>query len=252
MFFWQDRRELDSSVIKRCFTDSRDGVSEAPFVSLNLGRHVGDSEMDVEANRAALANALHVDRIAWMNQVHGNDVAVVTSSTIGDLRAADAQVTAEPDVALAVMVADCVPVLLHDEDTGVIGVAHAGRPGMLAGVVPAAVEAMRDLGATAISAALGPSVCGRCYEVPEQMRADAAAIAPLSQAITWSGTPAIDVASGVMGQLAELGIPTTWVKGCTMESPELFSYRRDGQTGRFAGVIVRSTRSGRPEGGEDD
>lgn len=239
MFAWQDRRDLDSSVIERCFTDSLGGVSEAPFASLNLGRHVGDNDDAVLANRQRVANALGVPTISWLDQVHGKDVAVIDESNLGQVHTADAQVTRLANVALAVMVADCTPVLLHDADAGVIGVAHAGRPGMVAGVVPATIEAMRELGATKIEAALGPSVCGRCYEVPEKMRADAARIAPLSQAITWKGTPAIDVASGVMGQLAEADIPVTWVKGCTLEDESLFSYRRDGQTGRFAGLIVR-------------
>lgn len=249
MFAWHDRRSWNSDVLERCFTNSLDGVSEAPFSRLNLGRHVGDDAEHVEANRARVARALSVERIAWMDQVHGNDVAVLES--LGQLDQlppkVDAMVTALPDVALAVMVADCTPVLLQDTTAGVIGVAHAGRPGMLAGVVPAAIAAMRDLGAESIEAVLGPSVCGRCYEVPEQMRADAMAAVPVCGGVTRAGTPSIDVAAGVASQLADAQVPFTWVDGCTMEDPHLFSYRRDGQTGRFAGLIVRH--SGAAESG---
>ena len=241
MFTWHDRRPGPSGVIERCFTDSRDGVSEAPFARLNLGRHVGDSDDAVDENRARVARALGARHVAWMNQVHGRDVAVIDAvPALNSLvPTADAMVTALPDVALAVMVADCTPVLLSDPMAGLVGVAHAGRPGMLAGVVPAAIAAMRDLGARNIEAVLGPSVCGRCYEVPSDMRAAAMARVPVCGAVTRHGTPAIDVASGVADQLAHEEVPFMWVDGCTMEDPSLFSYRRDGQTGRFAGLIVR-------------
>lgn len=246
MFFWRDRRELPSGRLERCFTDSLGGVSEAPFSGLNLGAHVGDNPQHVATNRGLLTEQFGVEGIAWLDQVHGKEVAVVTAETLGEVPCADAQVTVASDVPLAVMVADCTPVLLSAPREGVLGVAHAGRPGMLAGVVPAAVEAMKDLGATDIEAVVGPSVCGRCYEVPEKMRREAGAIEPESRAVTWHGTPAIDVASGVVAQLARMNVHVTWVAGCTVETPSLYSYRRDGQTGRFAGIIVR--REG--EGGE--
>ena len=245
MFAWHDRRPVPSGEIERCFTNSADGVSEAPFARLNLGRHVGDQDDHVETNRRLVQERLGVSRIAWMNQVHGRDVCVITDPAQLDAPApsVDGMVTTLPDLALAVMVADCTPVLFHDAEARVIGVAHAGRPGMLAGVVPATLEAMRELGATNIEATLGPSVCGRCYEVPEQMRAEAMQRIGVVGGVTRQGTPSIDVASGVAAQLADAGVPFTWVDGCTMEDESLFSYRRDGQTGRFAGLIVRHSTS---------
>lgn len=239
MFYWHDRRDLPQGNLERCFTDSPSGVSEAPFSALNLGLHVGDDEAHVRENRDLLSAELGGVPIAWMNQVHGRDVVEVTPDSLGEVHAVDAMVTNSSDLALAVMVADCVPVLLEDAEAGVLGVAHAGRPGMLAGVVPAAVAAMRDLGATSVRATLGPSVCGRCYEVPHEMYDGARTQYPTSAAITRWGTPAIDVASGVASQLAELDVPFEWIAGCTVEDERLFSYRRDGRTGRFAGVIVR-------------
>ena len=108
---------------------------------------------------------------------------------------------------------------------------------MLAGIVGRTLAVMRELGATTVSAAVGPSVCGRCYEVPPEMRADAATVSPVSATVSWTGTPAIDVAGGVVDQLRSYDVPVRWVPGCTRESPDLYSYRRDRQTGRFAGVV---------------
>jgi hypothetical protein len=135
--------------------------------------------------------------------------------------------------------ADCVPVLLADPVAGVVGAVHAGRPGMVARVVDRAIDALVEAGADPHEtiAVVGPSVCGRCYEVPEGMRADAASVSPPSATVSWTGTPAIDVAAGVVDQLSARGIRVTWVPGCTRESHDLYSYRRDGSTGRFAGIV---------------
>lgn len=228
------------------FTHAPGGVSAGPYAGLNLGGHVGDDPDAVAANRDLLAADLGIerDRLVFMDQVHGADVAVVSAAERrGDSSGtatprADGMVTTDAGLALAVLVADCVPVLLADLDAAVVGVAHAGRPGLIAGVVPAALTAMRAAGATRIVAAVGPSVCGRCYEVPGDMRAAGAAVAPVSATVSWTGTPALDVAAGVVAQLAEAGVPVHWVPGCTRESDRLYSYRRSGATGRFAGVVL--------------
>jgi polyphenol oxidase len=237
---WRDRwTGSTGQVVDLYLTDADGGVSQAPYAGFNLGGHVGDDAAAVHTNRAALADAVEVGAadLVWMNQVHGADVWV--ARTAGDeAPAADGVATTTADLALAVLVADCTPVLLADPDAGVIAAVHAGRPGMVAGVVPAALERMRELGARAPAAVVGPSVCGRCYEVPEDMREDAAAVAPSSRAVSWTGTPAIDVASGVVEQLRRADVPITWVPGCTRERPDLYSYRRDQRTGRFAGVVV--------------
>ncbi|KRE41025.1 peptidoglycan editing factor PgeF [Knoellia sp. Soil729] len=238
MFFW--RNDVDG--LRRAFTDRSGGVSEGAYAGLNLGGHVGDSSASVRENRARLAEgvAVDVDRLVFMDQCHGADVAVVSEKPTGPL-VVDGVVTAEPDLALAVLVADCTPILLSDVDAGVIAAVHAGRPGMTKGVVGQAISAMRDLGASRVSAVVGPSVCGRCYEVPLDMREDAAEVSPESRTVTWTGKPAIDVAAGVVAQLRSNGVDEiTWVPGCAREDESLFSHRRDGTTGRFAGVIMRS------------
>ncbi|MFE0186107.1 peptidoglycan editing factor PgeF [Streptomyces olivaceus] len=225
------------------FTDRWGGVSAVPYEELNLGGAVGDDPGAVTANRELAAKSLGVDpaRVVWMNQVHGADV-VVADAPWGDrpVPRADAVVTAERGLPLAVLTADCVPVLLADPAAGVVAAAHAGRPGLVAGVVPAAVRAMTGLGAdpARIVARTGPAVCGRCYEVPEEMRADVSAVVPEAYAETSWGTPALDVTAGVHAQLERLGVrERTQSPVCTRESTDHFSYRRDRTTGRLAGYV---------------
>ena len=212
----------------------------------NLALHVGDDPDAVRTRREALEQAAGLGSLhfRFMNQVHGNDVAVFAGPAgpeAGPAPTADALVSAgEP---LAVMVADCVPVVLVGENSGgasaapVLGVVHAGRPGLAAGVVPAAVERMRALGATGIGAWIGPSICGKCYEVPEGMRADVAALVPATWCTTSQGTPGLDLAAGVRSQLEAAGVVVEYSGGCTREDTELFSYRRNNHTGRFAGLV---------------
>ncbi|WP_164551712.1 peptidoglycan editing factor PgeF [Streptomyces sp. WAC 01529] len=226
------------------FTDRWGGVSAVPYEELNLGGAVGDDAAAVRENRTLAAKSLGVDpgRVVWMNQVHGREVAVVDEpwGAGAEIPAVDAVVTARRGLALAVLTADCTPVLLADPAAGVVAAAHAGRPGMAAGVVPAAVEAMVALGAEAgrIVARTGPAVCGRCYEVPGAMRDDVAAVEPAAYAETSWGTPAVDVTAGVHAQLERLGVRDREQSPvCTLESADHFSYRRDRTTGRLAGYV---------------
>ncbi|MGI4896560.1 MAG: peptidoglycan editing factor PgeF [Janthinobacterium lividum] len=209
----------------------------SPFAGLNLGDHVGDDPGRVGAHREALRRAVGAHTLMIPTQVHGADVAEVRAGSEHSPQA-DALVTRMPGLALAVVVADCVPVLLADVGAGVVGVAHAGRPGLLAGIVPAVVAALRDLGARELTASLGPCICGGCYEVPQDMADDVAVRVPAARSTTRWGTPAVDVGAGVLAQLAAAGVPAHGVRRCTHESAELYSYRRDGVTGRSAGVVV--------------
>ncbi|KOG21667.1 laccase [Streptomyces viridochromogenes] len=225
------------------FTDRWGGVSAAPYEELNLGGAVGDDPEAVLTNRELAAKSLGLapGEVVWMNQVHGADVVEVDGPwrdrPVPDV---DAIVTAQRGLALAVLTADCVPVLLADPVAGIVGAAHAGRPGMIAGVVPAVLRAMTDLGAepSRIVARTGPAVCGRCYEVPEAMRAEVAAVEPTAHTETSWGTPAVDVAAGVHAQLGRLGVrDRAQSPVCTLESGDHFSYRRDRTTGRLAGYV---------------
>ncbi|MEV6740545.1 peptidoglycan editing factor PgeF [Streptomyces sp. NPDC051104] len=225
------------------FTDRWGGVSAAPYEELNLGGAVGDDPEAVRTNRELAAKSLGLDpaRVVWMNQVHGADVAVVDAPWgENPVPEVDAIVTARRGLALAVLTADCTPVLLADPVAGIVAAAHAGRPGMVAGVVPAAVRAMMELGAdpSRIVARTGPAVCGRCYEVPEAMRAEVSAVEPAAHAETSWGTPAVDVTAGVHAQLDRLGVrDRAQSPVCTLESHDHFSYRRDRTTGRLAGYV---------------
>lgn len=226
--------------VRAGFSNRSGGVSNPPHDHLNLGYHVGDDWDRAHANRGILGDWLSVP-ITFTSQVHGADVAEVAHHRPNMKRKADALVTAVPGVGIGVMVADCVPVLLADAQAGVVATAHAGRPGMVAGVVGNAVAAMVDRGACveSIRAALGPSICGSCYEVPEQLRDDVEAAVPGTAGTTSWGTPAIDVAAGVLSQLKAAGVQRiSRVDDCTYEDERYFSYRRDGVTGRFAGVVA--------------
>nr|WP_246061664.1 polyphenol oxidase family protein [Lapillicoccus jejuensis] len=221
------------------FTTRRGGVSAPPYDALNLGGAVGDDPAAVAANRSAVAATYDVPppRLIFMAQCHGTRVVRVDGPWEGDPPACDAVVTTRGDVALAALVADCTPVLLVDPVAGVAAAVHAGRPGMTDGVVGETVGALRDLGARDLRAVVGPAVCGRCYEVPQEMVAAAARRSPVSATVSWTGTPAVDVAAGVVDQLVRAGVAVDWVPGCAREDPDLYSYRGDGLTGRSAGVV---------------
>ncbi len=226
------------------FTDRWGGVSAAPYEELNLGGAVGDDPDAVRTNRELAAKSLGLEpgRVVWMNQVHGADVVVVDGpwGSSSEIPSVDAIVTVKRGLALAVLTADCVPVLLADPVAGIAAAAHAGRPGMIAGVVPAALRAMTELGAepSRVVARTGPTVCGRCYEVPEAMRAEVSAVEPAAYAETSWGTPAVDVSAGVHAQLERLGVRDRAQSAvCTLESDDHFSYRRDRTTGRLAGYV---------------
>lgn len=229
------------------FTGRAGGVSRAPYDAWNLARHVGDAEHDVERNRDLLR--AEVGRpVVFTDQVHSADVAVIAEGEDPALvRTADALVTTRRDVALALMVADCLPVLLLDEGAGVIGAAHAGRRGLLDGVLEATVRAMQELGAAPerLRAVIGPAICGRCYEVPRSMQEDAATRLDAIASTTSWGTPALDLPAGARTALLTAGLDPAAVHAdapCTREDPAWFSYRRDGTTGRFAGVIALDPR----------
>ncbi|MGW4826783.1 peptidoglycan editing factor PgeF [Amycolatopsis japonica] len=227
--------------VRRVVTTRAGGASRAPYDTFNLGDHVGDDAGDVYANRKRLATELGLadDRLAWMEQVHGRTVTIVDGSETSAAEATDALVTAEPGLALVVLVADCVPLLLADAEAGVVAAVHAGRVGARVGVVPAAVEAMRSVGAepARTEALLGPAICGDCYEVPADMAADVEKHVPGSACKTRKGTPGLDLRAGLWRQLADLGVGKIGVDPrCTNEDKTLFSFRRDGTTGRIAGI----------------
>jgi copper oxidase (laccase) domain-containing protein len=242
------------------FTDRRGGVSEPPYAGFNLGLHVGDDPAAVMENRRRLASLVGDRPVVWMDQVHGRRVAVVDGPHETAVPETDALITFVPDLVLAVLVGDCVPVLLHGTVTNdsavdpgatggallpagrqVIAAAHAGRRGLQLGVVEAVVSRMSSLGVPprTITAQLGPAVCGKCYEVPAAMRDEVAGVAPSSRGTSRAGRPSLDLRAGLVQQLHALGVAKVHVDPtCTVESERHFSHRRDQRTGRTAGLIV--------------
>jgi hypothetical protein len=232
------------------FTTRAGGVSTGPWASLNLGRRVDDDPAHVAANRQALAEYVGSSPMHFAEQVHGAEVAVVHTATAGSTRwtvdgapGVDALVTALPGVPLVVLAADCLPVLLADPVAGVVGAAHAGRPGLAAGVLQRTVEAMARLGAVPARTAvvIGPAVCGRCYEVPAGLRDEVAAVVPGSATTTRQGTPGLDLPAGAEALLRAAGIEAIRrLEICTIEDERVFSHRGSGArpTGRHAGVVM--------------
>lgn len=250
MFAFQEIR----GAVEVAFTDRHGGVSGGRYASLNLGGNGLEDRATVEANLdivgAAFARgsqaldtlpeATDFPLVVGMRQVHGAHVAVVDEATASSPRppVADALVSALPGVVLMVRVADCVPVLLADVERGLVGAAHAGRAGMVAGIVPNTVAAIRGLGGDQLVAWVGPHVCGGCYEVPEQMRAQVCAVVPEADARTTWGTPSVDIGAGVRAQLERAGVTVVDASRCTMEDEDLYSYRRQGkESGRLAGLV---------------
>jgi YfiH family protein len=242
---------LSHGPVELAFTDRHGGVSAAPFDSLNLGWSGGDAPEAMAENHRLLMDDFApgdgIGRLAELGQVHGRDVVVVgPEGPRHDVHdhlhgIGDGLVTAEPGVTLSVRAADCVPVLLADAEAGVVGACHCGRPGVVAGIVPATVAAMRDLGATAITAWIGPHVCGRCYEVPQPLQDEVADVEPVTRGTTSWGTPSLDVGAGVVAQLERAEVAVVDLSRCTLESPDLYSYRREGKrSGRQAGLIRRT------------
>jgi polyphenol oxidase len=228
--------------VRRVTTTRAGGVSKPPFDTFNLGDHVGDEPEAVAANRKRLAAAigLEQDRLVWMNQVHGARVTMVDGPRDTAVANTDGLLTATPRLALAVVTADCVPVLMADARAGVVAAVHAGRVGAQRGVVARALEAMQAAGAHVddVSVLLGPAVTGANYEVPEEMAAEVEAALPGARTTSHRGTSALDLRAGIARQLKTLGVNAIDIDPrCTFDDPSLFSHRRDAPTGRLASLI---------------
>lgn len=179
--------------IRYAVTDRHGGVSQPPFDSRNLGGATADDFQYVLRNRRLTAERLRLatDRVVWMRQVHSPDVARVDRPWGADAPPVDGIWTTEPGLALASLGADCAAVLLADPVARVVGAAHSGRAGTLAGVAVNLLTAMAEAGAdpARMTALIGPAACGHCYEVPAAMRDEAAAAVPETFATTRQGTP---------------------------------------------------------------
>lgn len=234
--------------VRFAFTSRLGGFSAAPYDSLNLSFNVGDDSAVVRRNRRDLLERLGVPRAVWLRAQHGALVYVVDGAQVDEASEpetgyeADGLVTAATDVALGALSADCSLVVLADPTAGLVGSLHCGRPGLLAGAVESMVNAMRENGAQQIRAAVGPTVCGSCYEVPAEMAAAVVAAVPAAFSRAESGGAGLDVRAGVIDELQQADVRVVrLVGGCTREDPTTFSYRRDKVTGRMGALIWRAT-----------
>lgn len=242
MIGWIEARLGDGIVAG--FTTRAGGVSRAPWDGLNLGLNVGDDPADVLTNRSAVAEFVGVP-VAFAHQVHGRSVIHVESPTVArqaSVGDGDILITRRDDVAIAVLAADCVPVLLADPFARVVGAIHAGRVGLMSGVIDAGVAALIAEGANAdrLVAVIGPAIDGLSYEVPEAMRDDVEARIPGAGSQTSWGTPGLDLVAGVSRQLRASGVDAVTTSGLsTWTDKQFFSHRRsgDGRTGRQCAVI---------------
>lgn len=223
--------------VRALCTTRRGGVSTGPYADWNLGRNVGDVPERVERNERRLRRAIGGTPIQWLNQVHGVEVHRVLRP--GAPVTADAAWTEQAGLALAVAVADCVPVVFCDASASIAGVAHCGWRGAVDGIVEATVAAL-PVAASALHAWLGPAICGRCYEVGSEVRERAGGGTAFGSAGT--GTWLFDLPEYVAGRLHALGVREVARSGlCTRCDARFYSYRRDGVTGRIAAAVWLET-----------
>lgn len=239
------------SAFRHGFFTRRGGASSGVFAGLNCGTGSSDQAEIVAINRGRVAAAMAVpeERLVTVQQVHSADVTTVDGPLPGEKPRADGLVSATPGVALAVLTADCQPVLLGDAAAGVVGAAHAGWRGGRAGVLQSTVEAMVALGAmrSRITAVIGPSISQRNYEVGPEFLADFLAEDPANARFFAQGAgdrALFDLPAYGLAQLRAAGVGhAEWTRHCTYADPDRFySFRRathalEADYGRLISVI---------------
>jgi len=220
------------------FTDRWGGVSEGAYQNFNLAFHVGDDPKAVAINRQILQQRHRTPPIVWMEQVHGDTIRQIQNADLDTLPACDALVTDQPDIALAVMVADCLPILMADETNGIIAAVHAGRNGTFLRIAPKTLRRMSELGANTgqIRVRIGPAIGPCCYEVDEKM----VRIVKENFGDRYVNGRYLDLKALNRDQLITAGIKPEHIEIsplCTRCHKDLFSYRREQKTGRFAGLV---------------
>lgn len=237
------------------FTTRHEGVSRPPYNSLNLGSNTLDSTHNVEGNRSLLARSIGatLDRFLTVTQVHGTDLLVIDApnpelSHFLKLEC-DGIVTNQPGIAIAVCVADCVPILLHDPVNGVVAALHAGWQGTVGNIAGKGVEAMVSIfgcDKKDIRAAIGPAISGCCYEVDAPVRdafKKAGAAWELFAKEQGDGKWLLDLAAANRRLLTDAGLGSGQIEAAELcvccNQGLFFSYRRDGgDTGRQVGFIM--------------
>jgi YfiH family protein len=228
-------------------TGRRGGVSLPPFSTLNLSYRVRDLPSAVAENRRRAASPGGARPVVWGRLVHGAAVAYVDRNT-AVAPVADALVTDDPGVVLAITAADCLPVFLADPESGWLGIAHAGWRGTVRQVARAAVAALADRGVAPgrLWAALGVGIGPCCYEVGRDVLDTVAAMDDAAEFVAWrDGRAYLDLWAWNEAQLVAAGVSPDRVAvagictACRLD--RFFSHRRERRTGRMGGFLCRTT-----------
>ena len=248
MIDWIDATRELADGVRAGYARRLGGASEGAYLSANMATHVGDVDADVRENRRRLHQITGLGDIRWLKQVHGSSVVKIEPHVdpVDDQASAlvaDAQWTDSTGIGLAILSADCFPVVIADASGGVVGIAHCGWRGAVCGVLESLVAAMR-LRSTSLNAWLGPGICKQCYEVgPDVVERLNARI---SKNVLDAGPRRkhwlLDLPGYLEILLQELGIERIFGSpSCTYQDENLYSYRRGKVTGRVATIVWRET-----------
>lgn len=230
--------------VKAFFSTRENGSSEAPYGSLNVAFHVGDDERKVLDNHQYIRSFFsNPSKISYMNQIHSNTVC--TLGSLDMIPSCDALISKQKKEILMVMVADCIPILFFDKKTKAIAAIHAGRKGTFTNIVSQTLQRMSEQYQSKVEdivVSIGPHIHQCCYEVGEEIVAEAESLKTERYIEKRDGSFFLDMVSIIFEQLQQLGIKKEsieQVECCTCcHSDKFFSYRKEGQTGRFSGVIM--------------
>ncbi len=223
-------------LMRYLFTNRFGGVSEGAFSSLNLALHVNDNSLHVNANREILREKMKVRAVVFMEQVHGDRIVRIEEA--GQTPTCDAMITNQKEIALSVMVADCIPILFYDARHEAIGVAHAGREGSRLSIGVKCLDAMEEAFGTRASEVqifMGPSIGACCYEIGKEVSEGFDGFLHVKNERLF-----LDLQTYNYKAFVERGVLVEHIDAssiCTCCDSDYFSYRREKITGRFAGVI---------------
>ena len=249
MIEWNEASCQLAEGVRAGYTTRFGGASTGAYSSANMATHVGDAEAYVRENRRQLHQVTGLDDVRFLTQTHGANVVRISSpvdqiNNQGPLPVADAQWTDVIGIGLAILTADCVPVVIADPDGHGVGIAHCGWRGAASGVLESLVAAM-ECRSKRLNAWLGPGICKRCYEVgPDVLeRLDVRISKRVIEAVPKQERWWLDLPRYLEMLLRQLGVQRIFRStNCTYEDQNLYSYRRDKVTGRVATLVWRETR----------
>lgn len=248
MIDWIDATRELADGVRAGYTTRLGGASEGAYLSANMATHVGDVDADVRENRRRLLQITGLADIRWLKQVHGSSVVKMEPQVDpvddqGSALVADAQWTDSTGIGLAILSADCFPVVIADASGSVVGIAHCGWRGAVSGVLKSLVVAMRCRSAR-LNAWMGPGICKQCYEVGPDVvaRLDARVSKNVLVAGPRRDRWFLDLPGYLEILLQELGIERIFRSpSCSYQDENLYSFRRDKVTGRVATIVWRET-----------